>query len=167
MMLSTVLYCSEIVVDLRPPLMKQPAQLISTSLIVLALAQACTPLDTRVKYEVVKVDTNRGYAYPVTFDRALDLRRAEMFAEAAYVYIMLYNEHHDRVISESIEMANEIKGIEGAKSVTHYFQQAIGKEMMLDPEVRVRGGEINQTEMKKRYSWSAKLMDELAMKGIR
>lgn len=149
--------------------MKQPVALVVVTLILFALAQACTPLDqaTKVRYEVVKLDTNRGFSYPVDFNRARDLRKAEMFAEAAYIYILLYTDYHDSVINESIAMASEIKAIDSAQSVAYYFQQAIGKEMILDPDVRVRGGEINQKEMKKRYTWASELMNELAMKGIR
>jgi hypothetical protein len=149
--------------------MKNCSVLLLIALIATSLVDSCTPLDknNKVRYEVVKLDTARGYAYPAEFNRARDLRKAEMFTEAAYIYILLYTDWHDSVINESIAMAEEIKAIDSTQPVAYYFQQAIGKEMMLDPEVFKRGQEINQKEMKKRYQWSSDLMNELATKGIR
>ena len=89
------------------------------------------------------------------------------FTEAAYVYIMLYPNWRDSVINESVRMAGEIQAIEDTQPVSWYFQQALGKELMLDPDVRKRGEPMNQKEMKKRMTWSSELMNELATKGIR
>lgn len=148
--------------------MKNGFVLLFIALIATALVESCTAIDdNKVRYEVVKLDTNRSYAYPADFNRARDLRKAEMFTEAAYIYILLYTDWHDSVINESIDMAREIKALDSTQSVAYYFQQAIGQEMMLDPEVRKRGEPINQKEMKKRYQWSSDLMNELATKGIR
>jgi hypothetical protein len=149
--------------------MKNRAVLLFISLIALALIDSCTMVvsDTKVKTEVYKQDTGRGYAYPLNFDRARELRTAQMFNAAAYIYIMLYNDAHDSVISESMAMADEIKAIDSTQSVAYYFQQAIGTEMMVDPQVRKPGEEINKKEMRKRYQWSSDLMNELATKGIR
>jgi hypothetical protein len=148
--------------------MKHGSVLLFIALIMVALTESCTTVeDNKVRYEVVKLDTNRGYAYPADFNRARDLRKAEMFAEAAYIYILLYTDWHDSVINESIEMAKEIKALDSNQSVGYYFQQAIGQEMMLDPEVRKRGEPINQKQMKRRYQWASDLMNELATKGIK
>ncbi len=134
-----------------------------------ASLSACTieVKPNKVRYGVVKLDSTRGWAFPVDFERARDLRRAEMFSEAAYIYILLYDTKHDSVISESIAMAAEVKAIDSMQSVAYHFQQAIGKELMLDPEVRKRGEPIDQKQMKKRYKWSSDIMNELVTKGIR
>ena len=148
--------------------MKHIVALSFIGLISFSLVQSCTPIDqSRVRYEVVKIDTNRSYAYPADFNRARDLRKAEMFTEAAYIYILLYTDWHDSVINESRKMAEEIRAIDSTQSVGWYFQQAIGQEMMLDPDVKKKGEGINQKEMKKRMTWSAELMNELATHGIR
>jgi hypothetical protein len=149
--------------------MKSASLILFIAVASIAFIGSCTPLSNtnKVRSEVVKLDTGRGYAYPVNFARAVDLRKAQMFSEAAYIYIMLYNDAHDSVISESMAMAGEIKAIDSVQSVAYYYQQAIGKEMMLDPQVRKPGEEINQKEMKKRFQWSSELMNELATKGIR
>lgn len=142
--------------------------LIIVSIFVLA---GCTPLEEMSKktyrYEVVKIDSTRSFAYPFDFNRARDLRAGQMFTSAAYVYIHLFPSDRDSVIEESIRMSQEIRTVDTVNTVAYYFQQALGEELLKDPAIRPSDGKVNQQEMKRRYTWTSELINALEARGIK
>ena len=132
---------------------------------------SCTPLEQMSKktfrYEVLKVDSTRSFAFPFDFNRAKDLRAAQMFTSAAYVYINLFPTYRDSVIEESIRMSEEIRQVDSLSGTIWYFQQALGEELLKDPVIRPADGKLNQQEMKRRYTWTSELINALEARGVR
>ena len=150
--------------------MKQLVALLIALTFGAAILESCTKevfVRRRFTGQIYKIDSNRSWAYPIEFDRARDLRGAEMFTEAAYIYILLYNNWKDSVVNESVRMADEILLIDSNRSVTRYFQEALGQEVMLDPEVKPKEGPLDQKEMKKRMTSSSELMNALNARGYK
>lgn len=136
-----------------------------------ALLFGCTQAEMGTKYvkpvyELVKVDTVHGFAYPYDFDRARDLRSHGMFERASYVYIHLYPEFPDSVVSEVHRMAEEIRQIDSTTPVSYYLTQGIGKEALNDPAVfDRRTGKLIQPEMNRLYSISSELLGRIQVLG--
>lgn len=144
---------------------------ILTVISLLAIAQSCTPIEDMskktVRYEVVKLDPKRGYGWPFEFNRARDLRAAQMFIPAAYVYIHLYPNWKDSVISEAMRMASDVHTFDSTVPLSHYFQQAVGTEMMQDPDIFQGAGKLNRPALDTLYRWTSEILNELNARGVR
>lgn len=115
---------------------------------------------------IPSVDTSHGPAYPYTFDRALELRTAQQFEQASYVYINLYSEHTDSVINECVRMGSQLKAVDSTRTLTYVISQGLGTQATLDPEIMPRNAKYRPAEMSKRYKWTGDLVAALRAKGM-
>jgi hypothetical protein len=123
--------------------------------------------------EVHRVDSLHGYGYPYTFERARELRRAEMFLPAAYIYVHLYPIDPDSVIKEIWRMNGEAYQVDTARLAPYYIRQSIGREIIFDDEIMKQGPipeggtKINKDSLAKLNTSAARLLDDLEAYGLR
>ena len=119
------------------------------------------------KYDVAPVDTLHGTAFPYTFDRALELRKAQQFEAAGYIYINLYPNNKDSVVAECSRMGDEIKLYDSTRSLPYILGQALGTQSILDREVMPSVAKYNPQAMSVRHKWCGDLINDLYYKGYR
>lgn len=127
---------------------------------------ACT--HEAAKPHVESVSALHGLGYPYTFDRAAELRAAQKYESAAYIYINLYPQAHDSVVHEVVRMDSEIRVTDNAHNVNYYLQQSVMSEGMQDADVTdLDTKKINPSRMDSIRRSASRLMDDLYGYGIK
>ena len=123
-------------------------------------------IEKKVHYDVARVDTIHGMAYPYEFTRARDLLDNQFYEAAAYDYIILYPTSPDSAVHEAMKMQAVLEADHAPHNVVWYLKQCLATEAMQDPEYAKDGAVIDLIR-KRRYTAADELLYALQQYGIK
>jgi len=120
-----------------------------------------------IRKEVTQQSDLHGLGYPFTFERAQELREAQKFESAAYVYINLYQYYKDSVIKEVVRMNSEALTSDSVRPLKDYFQKAIASEGYHDANAYDLDKNQKKPRLDTLFRLTSDLLDNLYPYGIK